>query len=109
MTEFTPPPVAPPVIPETKTNVLSIVSLVTGILGLVTACCSGILAPAAVITGWIGLAQIKKTGEKGKGMAIAGLITGGINLLITCVILVLILLVAFGALYIPFLDPSIYY
>ena len=50
-----------------KTNVLAIVSLVTSILGI------GIVG---VITGHIGLHQIKTTGEQGRGLAIAGLIIG---------------------------------
>lgn len=50
-----------------KTNVLAIVSLVTSILGL---------SLIGIITGHIGMNQIKKTGESGRGLAIAGLIIG---------------------------------
>ncbi|MBK5238120.1 MAG: DUF4190 domain-containing protein [Actinomycetales bacterium] len=50
-----------------KTNTLAIVSLVTSIIGL------GIVG---IITGHIGLSQIKKTGEQGHGLALAGLILG---------------------------------
>jgi hypothetical protein len=54
-----------------KTNVLAIVSLVASILGL------GLVG---VITGHIGLNQIKTTGEQGRGLAIAGLIIGYISI-----------------------------
>lgn len=50
-----------------KYNVLAIVSLVTAVL---------FLQLVAIITGHIALSQIKKTGEKGRGLAIAGLIVG---------------------------------
>ncbi|MCU1569638.1 MAG: hypothetical protein JWR33_379 [Naasia sp.] len=47
-------------------NVLAIISLVTAFF----------VSLAAIITGHIALGQIKKTGEKGRGLAIAGLILG---------------------------------
>ena len=50
-----------------KYNVLAIISLVTALLGV---------SLAAIITGHIGINQIKRTGEKGHGLAIAGLIIG---------------------------------
>lgn len=49
-----------------KTNTLAIISLVTGFC----------ISLAAIITGHIALSQIKKTGEKGRGLAIAGLVLG---------------------------------
>ncbi|MBL1073018.1 DUF4190 domain-containing protein [Nocardia sp. 2] len=51
--------------PQQKTNTLAIVTLVTGILGLC-------LIPW--ILGFISLGQIKKSGEKGRGMAIWGMV-----------------------------------
>jgi hypothetical protein len=66
MTDATPAP-APSSAPAAKWNVLSIVSLVTAVLGL------GLVA---VITGHISLSQIKKTGEQGNVLAIIGLILG---------------------------------
>ncbi|QLY30885.1 DUF4190 domain-containing protein [Nocardia huaxiensis] len=51
--------------PQQKTNTLAIVTLVTGILGLC-------LIPW--ILGAISLGQIKKSGEKGRGMAIWGMV-----------------------------------
>jgi hypothetical protein len=56
-----------------KTNVLAIVSLVTSILGL---------SIVGVITGHIGMNQITKTGESGRGLAIAGLVLGYLGLVV---------------------------
>ena len=79
---FTPPsypqPVYPPLHPGNapQTNSLSVVSLVLGIVGFFTV---GILSVGAVITGHMALNQIKKTAAKGRGLAVAGLITGYIG------------------------------
>jgi hypothetical protein len=99
-------PVAPispvPPVPASKTNILSIISLVAGILGLLGMClgvipvvglfCSapgGLFGIAAVILGILGLNKVKTTGEKGKGMAIAGLILGVLTLLGVCVYIII--------------------
>jgi uncharacterized protein YacL len=52
-------------------NVLAIVSLVSAFF----------VSLAAVITGHIALTQIKRTGEKGRGLAIAGLVLGYLGLI----------------------------
>lgn len=52
-------------------NVLAIVSLVSAFF----------VSLAAVITGHIALSQIKRTGEKGRGLAIAGLVLGYLGML----------------------------
>ncbi len=70
MSEVTPPP-APSYAPAAKWNVLSIVSLVTSVLGL---------SLVGIITGHISLGQIKKTGEQGNVLAIIGLILGYLGL-----------------------------
>ena len=54
-----------------KYNVLAIVSLVASIL---------MFQLVGVITGHIALSQIKKTGDKGRGLAIAGLIVGYVGI-----------------------------
>lgn len=81
---FVPAPVVP-------TNVLAIVSLVTGLLGFTFAPFIGSLA--AVITGHLALNQIKATHEQGRGMAVAGLILGyvvlGLILVIVSLMIVL--------------------
>ncbi|GAA4601476.1 hypothetical protein BJY16_003898 [Actinoplanes octamycinicus] len=60
---FPPPPGYPGYGPQ-KTNGAAIASLIFGILG-------GVLI--SVICGFIALSQIKKRGDRGKGMAVAGL------------------------------------
>lgn len=51
-----------------KLNTLSVVSLATSLTGF------GIVA--GIITGHIAMAQIKKTHENGRGLAVAGLVIG---------------------------------
>ena len=46
--------------------------------GLTLSC--GLLAPLGIIFGHIALSQIKRTGENGRGMAIAGLVIGYLSL-----------------------------
>jgi hypothetical protein len=58
----------PPVRP---TNVLGIVTLVLGVLGF---------AIVPVITGHIALSQIKRTGDDGRSITIAGLVLGYVGL-----------------------------
>jgi uncharacterized protein YacL len=52
-----------------KYNVLAIVSLVSAFF----------VSLVAIITGHIALSQIKRTGEQGRGLAIAGLVLGYIG------------------------------
>ncbi|WP_278101527.1 DUF4190 domain-containing protein [Microbacterium proteolyticum] len=76
-----------------RTNVLAIISLVAsiaGFIGLVP-----VIGPiTGVITGHISLAQIKRTGEQGRGMALAGTIIGwvgiGVVLLLTIFFIVFV-------------------
>jgi hypothetical protein len=77
--------------PAAKTNTLAIISLIASIAGIVILW--GIGSIAGVICGHISLSQIKKTGEQGRGMAIAGLIVGyaGIVLAIIGVIVAIAL------------------
>jgi hypothetical protein len=60
-------------VPVTPTNGLAIGSLVCGILEFFTL---GLAAVPAVILGHLARGQIRRTGEHGDGMAIAGLILG---------------------------------
>ncbi len=64
----TPPPPAPPYLPPAgaRTNTLSIVALILGIL----------IPIGGIVTGHIALSQIKRTGEAGHGLALAGTIIG---------------------------------
>lgn len=54
-----------------KWNVLAIISLVS----------SFFVSLAAVVCGHIALSQIKRTGERGRGLAIAGLVLGYLGIL----------------------------
>ncbi len=96
-------PVQPvPPAPGTKTNVLSIVALVTGILGFLSMClgfipflgvlCNivgGLASVAALVTGFIGMNQVKTTGEKGRGMAITGIVLGALGIIGICVAIII--------------------
>lgn len=81
--------------PAAKTNTLAIVSLISAIVGFVLI--PFIASLVAVITGHMSLGQIKKTGEQGRGLALAGTIVGwvGIGFSVLGVILLLALLPAF--------------
>lgn len=59
--------------PTEKYNVLAIVSFVTGVL---------FISLVAIITGHLALSQINKTQEKGRGLAIAGLVLGYAGILL---------------------------
>ncbi|WP_255546591.1 DUF4190 domain-containing protein [Glaciihabitans sp. dw_435] len=75
--QYAPPPYGQPygqpygtlpygVAPYRPTNTLAIISLITAFF----------VQPAAIVTGHIALSQIKRTGEAGRGLAIAGLVVG---------------------------------
>jgi hypothetical protein len=74
-----PPPVyGTPYPTGPKTNALAIVSLISSLVGLFII---PILASiVGVITGHMSLSQIKRTGENGHGMALAGVIIGWVSL-----------------------------
>ncbi len=61
------------------TNTLAIVSLV----------CAFLFAPLGIIFGHISLSQIKKTGEEGRGLAIAGLVISYMITILSVVVVVL--------------------
>ena len=62
-------------------NGFCVASLVLGIIGIPAFCAAGIPAVLAIVFGIIGYNQVAKTGVEGggKGMAIAGMICGGIG------------------------------
>ena len=84
-TEYS-PPAAP------KNNTLATLSLVLSLAGIpflcaafvfmACGCVTGLLAIGAVVTGFIAREQIKSTNEQGDGMALTGLILGGVQVLI---------------------------
>jgi hypothetical protein len=63
------PPMAP------RNNGMAITSMVLGIIGVLT--CGGVLfSVGAIIFGHVAQSQIRRTGEQGNGMAVAGLVLG---------------------------------
>jgi hypothetical protein len=82
----------PAVVQSAKTNVFAIVALITGILGM---------AVVPVVFGHISLSQIKKTGEQGRGMAIAGLVLGYLGILAYVVIILATVALAVAAVSVP--------
>ncbi len=73
---------------QQKTNALSIVSMISSIVGFIWIL-PIIGSIAGVIMGHISLTQIKRTGEKGRGMALAGLIVGYAGLALAVVGIIL--------------------
>ena len=63
--------------PAGKTSTLAIVALISAIVGFVLI--PVIPSVVAVITGHIALGQVKKTGEQGRGLALAGTIVGWVG------------------------------
>jgi len=83
--------VPPAPVTVAKTNTLSIVALVAGIAGLTVV--PFVSSIVAVVTGHMARKEVRRTGEQGEGLALAGLITGYIGLGLG--LLVAILLIAF--------------
>lgn len=100
-----------------KTNSLALISLIGGILGFLSSCLGsfitlfifpvlapfclgggGLLGIAGLVTGIIATNQLKTGAEKGRGMAVAGIILGALDLLISCLLILLVpvLLVMLG-------------
>lgn len=71
---------------------MAIVSLVTGFL----------FAPLGIVFGHISLSQIKKSGEEGRGLAIAGLVVGYVLTALTVVTVVIV--VWFAAVFVNWAD-----
>ncbi len=67
-----------------STSVMSIISLVTGILGIFPCCTIGVFSIAAIVLGVLGKKEIAESQgtKKGAGMAQAGLITGIVGLVL---------------------------
>ena len=79
--------------PPNPNPVLAIVSLVTGIISLIPGCCCGLIgipmALVAIGTGIAGIVMANSGKASGKGMAIAGVILGGLYVLVFIVSLIL--------------------
>jgi hypothetical protein len=75
------PPAAPAYAPAPaagRTNVLAIVALILGI----------VVPIGGIICGPIALGQIKRTGEGGRGLAIAGIIIGAVLILLYIILII---------------------
>jgi hypothetical protein len=83
-----------------KTNVLAVISLVSAFFaGLV-----------GIITGHVALSQIKRTRERGRGLAVGGIVIGYVNALATVVVIVvsIVTLVSGASLGSPFTPRYTY-
>jgi Domain of unknown function (DUF4190) len=75
-------------------NTFAIVSLILGIAALVLQCCYGagiLLGGAAVVLGYLAQQKVKTENAGGRGMALAGLICGGIGAVLSLIWLILII------------------
>lgn len=70
---------------EQKWNVLAIVAFVISLLSFNV---------IAIVLGAIALNQIKKTGEKGRGLALAGIIIGAVSIVLYVILFITIFAVA---------------
>ncbi|PZE20200.1 DUF4190 domain-containing protein [Paenibacillus xerothermodurans] len=73
-------------------NSKSIAAMVLGILSIVIPYIGLIIGIVAIIFSAISLKEIKRTGEQGRGMAIAGLVCGIIGTLIYGIILLIVII-----------------
>ena len=81
---------------DTPTNQLAIVSLAAGVASYFILPVIG--AVVAIITGHMARGQIRRTGESGNGLALAGLILGYAHLLVGLLIVLFAVLLLFGVL-----------
>ena len=72
--------------PGQSTNALAIAALVCGVVQFVT----GLTFIPAIILGHMARGQIRKTGEQGDGMALAGLILGYVGGILTIVMVLIV-------------------
>jgi hypothetical protein len=77
-----------------QNNGLAVASMIAGILAWIAA--PVVAAVAAVVMGHMALGQIKRTGEAGGGMALAGLILGYLNIVGGLLVLCFFGVFAFG-------------
>jgi hypothetical protein len=85
--------------PSGQNNALGIVALVLGILSIPLACCGffGLLLPVgAIVCGILGMKKADQGLATNKGMALAGLICGGVGAIIAVIIIILSLVSAFN-------------
>jgi Domain of unknown function (DUF4190) len=95
---YDPPPVY---VQPARTSTLAVVSLITGIVGLIAVPVVGSIV--AVVTGHMAKREIRESGGQisGDGLATAGLITGyvGLGFMVLGLCLLLVWLIAFAGLF----------
>ena len=69
---------------------MAVASMVLGIVSLITFCWFYIAIPCAIVSLILGTVSIKKQ-ERGKGMAIAGIVTSAIALVIAIIVIILVI------------------
>lgn len=89
-------PFQPPMTAHGSDNTLPVISLVCGILSLT--CCGPITGIVALITGFIGKNNADSNPQQygGRGLALAGMIMGGISLVVTVLYILFVLIAGFG-------------
>jgi Domain of unknown function (DUF4190) len=89
--------------PTGGNNGLAIGSMVTGIVSVPLACCCSYLGVigggVALVLGFIGMNQIKQSGQSNRGMAITGLATGGVAVVLGIALTIAALFFDFGNFY----------
>lgn len=78
-----------PTAPQNQTNGMAIASMVLSIVGAIGLCAygaGGILALLGAILGHVAIGQIKRTGQGGHGLALAGVIVGWIAVALMVVV-----------------------
>lgn len=84
-----------------KTNQIAIAALVIGVISflslimiftIVLAFAPAVLGILAIVLGFVGRSQIKRTGEHGSGYAIGGIVTGAVTLVVLVALVVVIVL-----------------
>ena len=85
-------PFQPPLSGEAKDTTLAIVSLVCGILSLT--CCGPVTGIAALITGFMAKNNVEGNPQQygGRGLALAGMIMGGISLVLTVLYFIFVII-----------------
>lgn len=73
--------------PENQTSVFAIISLVAGILSILCCCSQWICVILAVTAIVLGILSMNKE-ESGRGMAIAGIICGGVGLVLGIIVII---------------------
>ncbi|WP_037160606.1 DUF4190 domain-containing protein [Rhodococcoides fascians] len=74
---------ARPVPGPPRTNSTAVAALICGVVGLFT----GLVGFVAIVLGHIARSQIKRTGEDGAGIALAGLILGYVSVVLLFVVI----------------------